>query len=250
MSELPSDSPGWVRVLAGVFVLWQLVFLVTANFTNFLEGEGRLNDPQSRPVNVMLNLQRLMHTWSDATLQRESWGLFRAVPTKSVFPAVELTWSDSLHREEKVLLRSFEEPDDPEHFLQLNPLHDRLHNHEAWLTLIYDAWEERAAIADSAQREESLRDLIRAWYRPLWAYLQWRIEQHRLEHPAAPTPTEAILLWRMYPTPSPGEPGPPGAPIRREVARWRAGRQLDSAGIPLEVFDPQGKCYIEVTPQR
>jgi hypothetical protein len=250
MNEPQSKTPRWVRVLVGVFVVWQLVFLMTVNLTNFLEEEGRLKDRQSRSVNLMLNVQRLMHFWSDSTLQREYWGLFREIPKQSRFPAVELAWREPQQGEPTLLLRSFEEPDNPGNFLMLNPLTDRLHNHEVSLELIFDAWETRAAIVEPDQREKALAELIRVWYRPLWAYMQRRIEQHRLSHPNMPAPTEAILLWRVYPALAPGEDGPPKGPIRREVVRWRASRPVDPESIPLEVYDPQGNRYIEVIPQR
>jgi hypothetical protein len=72
----------------------------------------------------MLDLQRLTHAWSHATLQREYWGLFRTPPTKSIFPAVEVAWNEvtsSGPTRRRLLLRSFEEPDDPIRGLMLNP---------------------------------------------------------------------------------------------------------------------------------
>lgn len=248
MSEPRSETPRWVRWLVGVFIVWQLVFLVTSNLANFLEEDGRLNDRQSASVQAMLNLQRGMQAWSHATLQREYWGVFRSPPTQSVFPAVEVTWSEPYQGQTTLLLRSFEEPDDPTRFLMLNPLNDRLHNYETWLP--FADWEKRAAIGDAVQREEALRELIHEWRRPLWAYMQWRIEPYRLSHPNMPAPAEVVLLWHVYLAPTPSEDGPPSGPIRRDLVRWQASRQVDPNDVRLEVYDPPAKRYFEAKSQR
>jgi hypothetical protein len=236
-----------LQVLLGLFVVGQLVFLPTANVTTFLDAQGSLTEG---PASKLQPVHRLTQAWSGVTLQTEFWSLFAEFPRRSLFPAVEvIPDADAAPAEGPLLLRSHLEPADPAHFFSANVAADRLHNYEAWLTQVFFAWERHTALADPEKRQEALRDFVRVWQGPLLAYMQWRLRQPDV--PSVPS-GEVLLTWRVFETAKPpgtaNESSPPCH--RHEVVRWRPGAKPREGSLPLEVYDPQGRRYLEVTTER
>ncbi len=246
MADPSPERPEWLRVLLGVFVVWQLLFVLGGSAVNFLEGQGLLSDEGRPAIRALVGFRHVTTAWTGLTLQQENWGLFSAFPQRSLFPSVEVRDEASSAAPPTLLLRSRLEPADPAHFFAPNVFADRLHNYEAWLSQVFVGWETRAAIADTTQRHEAFAEFGRAWHKPLLAYMQWRVQ----ELPVAPTAGSVILAWRIYEIPPPPGPASVPAALRKEAFRWRPGAEPSAGMLPLEIYDPQLNQYLEVKRER
>jgi hypothetical protein len=144
-----------------------------------------------------------------------------------------------------VPLGSSFEPDDPAHYLHQPGGADRLFHYEMRLALLYDPWDVKPGEESSeAKQKESLAKLREKW-RPVLAYMRWRLMKYLQEHPDVPLPDEVILLGHYYPTPAPEE-----KPFRRPAAvewplfRWRPTAASQPGTAPIEAFDPLMKKFV------
>lgn len=98
-----------LRVVLGLFIVWQLWFLLLANFVPWAEKAVKEvkqapalahffpkheDEEEERPA-ALRTLVRVTDRWSEATAQPQSWGLFapNVVSTFGI-PVVELRWDD------------------------------------------------------------------------------------------------------------------------------------------------------------
>lgn len=255
------------RVLAvgvGLFATWQFLFLPAANLIDFVPR--RLHGPDLEPINDQYQahgtftrvepLQRaaeytgdVLDFWSEVTGQEQGWSLFApGTPPYSVFPAVEFRFADGTS---DTMLSEFEPADKRNPALRLPLLDNRYFNYEAQFThaVRFAPPEEVAKLyvpaEDAAKVREYFRDLpdtVRAWRKPIRAWLAWRLKEYRAAHPDREMPVEVILKHRYVPTPKPVEPPEWTRPVQeRPYVRWRpANDSFEAYDIVKEQFVPVG----------
>jgi hypothetical protein len=218
------------QVFLGLFVIGQLTFLLSSNGIA-LFARIRESRDLSAPVSAVADVDA---RWSRLTGQPQHWSLFAPqVDTATTFPAVELRWKNRA----PVLLLSDNEPDNALRFFRSGGFRLRCYEDELAvpqllppdmiLDDVVDRW--RADIAAAVRRN----------WRPMRAFLRWRLMTYQREHPDVPPPDEVRLLARAYRIPEPGEDlGKPPRLEQRPVARWRP-RSADSPDyLPIEAYNP------------
>jgi hypothetical protein len=242
------------QVLLGVFILWQLIFLLTANCFSLLpREESRAELPPRQPDDkleqapgtarrVVDFLAGITRRWADVTGQYQGWALYAPnVPVQATFVAVELRWDDERPGKadgSNVVLLSEIEPADP--YSYFRPLGSfRVSAYEANLGLVMWTWARDLAKPEPEVWQRRLADAVRQKGKAMLAYLRWRLQSFQHEHPQWPAPTQVILLARIYPTPPPGrQPWHWDARIDQPVARWRPGAEVAPGYLPLESYNP------------
>src|SRR5262245_38670758 len=102
-----------LQVLLGIFILWQLCFLLSSNFA-FLLGKSKTHDIVD-DVNAH---------WEQVTGMWQGWAQFTGnIVRQAVYPVFELRWEGG--HSVRITACAAVEPEDPEHFLRL-PVHARL----------------------------------------------------------------------------------------------------------------------------
>jgi hypothetical protein len=108
---MASQSPSTKQVFLGVFIVGQLLFLVSANLISFLKHARTNTFPEVRPTLEALapgweeakghlwspleHLEKTDAMWAQATGQFQSWSLFApTIGRECVFPSVELRWDE------------------------------------------------------------------------------------------------------------------------------------------------------------
>jgi hypothetical protein len=105
----PRPTPILARLLLGLFIIWQIVFLFFANILSLLGGvrESWRDQPaveeaapawirgKDRAAGTEKALTRLTNFWSELTGQPQNWSLFAPSVTSVIpFVAVECCWED------------------------------------------------------------------------------------------------------------------------------------------------------------
>jgi hypothetical protein len=238
------------RVLLGLFVSWQLLFLLVSNLL------GTLQDIRPHLVGQLPAVAQVAPAWSNgegsvhAALQRttraarryaeltgqpQDWSLFApAVAHEVPFLAVELRWDDPSGQDRTsalprpVWLLSDNEPPDPNRFLRVGNF--RLRRFEGTIDL----------------------EKVAPDWRAILAYLRWRWDRVRSERPDWPVPKQVILCVRTYHIPPPPGPRPwtwiwepPDAdrPQSQPVARWQPGAAPDPSYLPIEKYDADSRTF-------
>jgi len=257
MDSLSSQQPTWGQVLLGWFVAGQLLFLTLANIVFLIPAPtpsaDEPNQTNSRPVLELAATTRyLIQFWENATLQRQSWGLFPQIPNRSTFPAVRLVWKNKSQpgQDSSRTIRSIFEPDDPSHYFLPNFWDDRLYNYDAWLSLIYDAglhWDEQTVLQEPKEYQRFRAGRARDWWKPMRAYMQWRWHNVRAESDARAEPDEMVLFFRVYTTlPVETASGHELGPAERNLARWLPQARVGADELPLQVYDPHRRIFVPV----
>jgi hypothetical protein len=229
----------------GLFVVWQLVFLLVINLFNFAPwAPARVDewDPLEVSTSPLSWVGAATRGWSGLTLQREHWGMFQAPPPYSAFPTVQArTWTFD---ERPLLLRSPFEPDDPYQYWFADLFADRVTNYELWLAVIYVPWDEATLNEEPAQYQEAREFRVRAYSKPLLAYVQWRTRRTGHSGPQG----EAVFGYRVYQTPRPGsQPWQWTGPLDRPLVRFHTGQPADQS--PLKVYDPRTRRFTAIPAQ-
>jgi hypothetical protein len=206
------------RVLVGLFVLGQAVFLLAAN-------AGALPGVSPETVSAV---NSLTGPWADLTGQSQSWRLFAPDVADCVpFVTLDLRW----HDRPPWRLPALNEPADPRHFFRLGNF--RIRRAESALD-VAPAQCQGFEPSGAAWRATLQGEV--AWKQAYAiAYLGWRLAAFRREHPDLPPPAEVVLSMHFYRIPPP--PGP--EPWDWDdlgvlpVARWRPG------SAALDVYDPR-----------
>jgi hypothetical protein len=245
-------------VLLGLFIVWQLVFIVTANLLEFFPHRVHQSDEltglrelppdaaKSRPAIHLL--AAVTDRWAQLTGQCQMWSLFAPeFPPQATFPVVELCWDDPASGLAPVrLLSSFEPADAASYFRPLSS-DDRLFHYEVYLGLGLCYWDESAATSETEAEawRKHFRDVARRQWKSMRAYLRWRTAQFLKQHPDLPPPDEARLLIRIYPTPPPGAAPEDRSPPRDQpMARWRCAENGPPGLLPLEAYEPFSRRYV------
>lgn len=245
--------PRLSQVLLGVFILWQLFFVLALNYTQIMLGpadQPLVRLPDEGPPGLVERaadlVRRVTQHWAQLTGQYQSWWLFAFAPHDSNFPLVELRWDDLARA--PVRLHAFQEPTDPAAYFRAPNGGDRLFHYEMNVEITYKPW---SRDPDKPVTDFDLgRWLERARHRwpAVCAYLRWRLELWQQENPGTPPPTEIRLYSRSYPTPPPGTtPWQRAAPKDRPIFRWRPGVPPAPGCAPLDVFDPRKNDFVPLT---
>jgi hypothetical protein len=235
----------------GLFVVWQITFLIGSNVLRLAEDvrchlrevpvfgpefpEWVCEDEHVPPA--WWTLQRVPRRWSELTAQPQNWALF--APTVShhvVFHLVELRWDDE--RLPPLRLPSDNEPADRRHFLRHG--HFRLRRYESNIELVLTTGDRpREEVTDHwrARIEAKLRDEGDSWH----AYLRWRLAAFQRRHPGLPMPQQVILFMRTHAIPPPPGPRPwdwqePCDPL--PVVRWLPWAEPGPEYYLLEMYNP------------
>jgi hypothetical protein len=211
----------WQR-LVGLFVLWQVVFIVV---TNCLELVPRKIRPQVS----------LFEKWSDLTGQRQGWGFFTPhAPRQSAFLKVELRWPDRVEE-----LYSQFEPADPYRYFQPLLVSDRLYNVEWKIAILQEYWTEERLAANPEIWRQYMAWAIRLGGNAVHSYLHLRLRHFQSAHPEMPAPQQVILYTRLYEMPPPGsEPWVCPTPVERPIVSWQPGATAAGGRWPLQLYDP------------
>jgi hypothetical protein len=247
----------------GLFVCWQLFFLPVSNYLGMVPHgapeEEELSDSRcvpgpsdgGGPIQHTVDLAAKVTTaWAQLTGQQQAWWLFAPTfPEEATFPVVELRWDEdgSPNPIQPVRLRSTLEPADPREYLRLPGSFDRLFHYEVRLGLIYLYGHERTFHADPESWRRLLADRVRRQWRSMRAYLRWRVQQFRHEHPELPLPRQAILLIGIYRTPATGQtPLVWQGPVDEPLARWLPQAIPQEGCLPVEAYDPVTRGFVSL----
>jgi hypothetical protein len=261
MDTLPPRRPTVAQVLLGGFIIWQVIFLVVANvvvlFPHGQPDEGEVTDLRRTPETpgsgglaqtVVNGVADLTDEWTFLTGQVQAWWLFAPdFPTQSAFPTVELRWDGSSESRPPVRLYSVLEPENPQSYFRPPGSRDRQFHYEMRLGLIPVVWDEELIARYPDIWRQSLQTHVRRQCKSMCAYLDWRVEQYRHEHPDVPAPTEVILLFRVYVTPNSDQQQIAWhGPIEQPVARWQRCMVPSPRYLPLQWYDPAVRQFVDL----
>jgi hypothetical protein len=264
MEAAALQRPTVLQVILGLFISWQLFFLLAANYLAFLPHghpeEGELSDSRSAPdetggtgtIQKAINLAAAVtDAWAHLTGQTQAWWLFAPdVPKMATFPVVELRWDDdsclaqpvghvSNVPPHPVRLQTTIEPNDPYLYFRTFSSFERLFHYEVRLGLILANWNEQTFAEHPESWRTVIKERVRRQWRSIRAYLRWKMHQFQQEHPEMPMAKQAILWIRMYPIPEPEHPSSMWwRPVERPLARWWIDLLPPPGELPIEVFDP------------
>jgi hypothetical protein len=215
------------QVVLGLLIAWQLVFMLGASFLSFWSS----CHPDLNPG--MATAAEATDHWAALTGQWQGWSLYGPnVPTQSAFIGVELHWDN-----EKVLLGSATEPSDVRNYFR--PFgSSRLAIYESSLGLVLWGWDADAATQEPAVWSQRLTDHVRQEWRPIHAYLRWRLEGFQRDHPDTALPTHVVLIGHIYRIPPPDqEPWSWSGPLELPLARWRPDTTCPANQLPIEPYN-------------
>jgi len=221
------------RVLLGLFVLWQMVFLPAYNALDRAEAirkdlaeerdrDGRLwrlvrRVPGLEPLveewlnkganhedkgtigNLLRKPRRVVQWWAEKTGQEQGWGLFAPdVVGYSAFPSLELRWDDPEQRHashEPVVLSSDNLPRDRRRYLRFGGF--RLRRIDS-----------RFEVNTTKLSEQQIIEMVSEDYTTVLAFMRWRLARFQREHPDLPSPVQIILRVQTFGIPDPPGPRP------------------------------------------
>jgi hypothetical protein len=232
---------------------------------NWVEGEGSVYRLQQF---VADGTER----WAELTGQPQIWAMFAPnVTDHVVFPAVELRWDEewmplafasrrlaplaAAHpgeaaaftaavtltppppRPAPLVILSDNEPPDRQHFFKMGLF--RLRRYEGNLD-VFRSLDGQPFEAESDRWRTWIEEGVKEEWGPMKAYLRYRLTAFCRERPELPTPTQVILVARIYRIPAPPGPRPwdwefLGA---HRVARWQPWQEEKPADLPLEIYNP------------
>jgi hypothetical protein len=213
--------------LLGLLITWQLVFMLGGSFLAFWSS------CHPGPNRVTAAMAGVTDHWAALTGQWQGWSLYGpSVPTQSAFVVVELRWDHATVR-----LGTDTEPQDVHNYFR--PFgSSRLAIYESYLGLVLWGWDVEAAARESEVWNERLAEHVAKEWKPIHAYLRWRLEAFQRDHPDAPPPTELVLLGHIYRIPPPGpEPFSWSGPLELPLARWRPRTSSLTQQLPIETYN-------------
>jgi hypothetical protein len=259
--DTPAPRPTLRQVLLGLFVVWQLIFLLGANVLEFIPHRPVERDELTdfRESNHLSSQSRGLlgwvaaptDLWAEATGQYQVWWLFAPhVPTQATFLAVDLRWDDdsalapvaSSATPAPVRLLSDLEPADPAVYFRWPGSRERQFHYEVRLALHYLFWDEQEAASQIEDWKPFIRCRVTRQWRSLRAYLRWQLQAFQREHPELPSPRQAVLSVRLYHIPPAGQRLPIG-PVEVPLARWWIHEDGPADCLPIEVYDPFARRF-------
>jgi hypothetical protein len=268
----------WIaRVLLGLFVVWQLAFLVGLNFCEVTrhyvgsvneaaEAFPSLLDPDSPAAKRLAKLEQVFTRWSELTEQRQKWSLFAPNVWENVpFVAVEFRWDEepangraaaglvgglagpgplpttavwaATAPRPPVILLSDNEPRDVRRYFRVGLF--RLRRFEGNFDVNLQGETDKTVEDMHDVWRPKIRGLVHNEGIAIRAYLEWRWRQYEADHPDVETPRQVVLHLRTYRIPAPSESEPLGweGPEDVPLARWRPHFSYAENALPVEVHD-------------
>ncbi|MGD9645378.1 MAG: hypothetical protein AB7U73_06675 [Pirellulales bacterium] len=244
----------------GLFVVWQLVFLLAANLAGVFQGlppemvryefaDGAWRDSLDRTaalpngtsaaVDSSSGLRWLTDRWGEGTGQWQGWAMFAPeVPTSSYFLTTTLRWNDdaSTSTPREIVLRSPCEPDDPKRYWIPALTTARRYNFEWRLALAIEIYQARQRAdhsgGDTAKSDAQLREWIARQAEPLRAYARVRLTEWLAEHAEAQPPDEVVLSVGEFRR---VDDGPAWQALPRQpIVRWRPTQAIGDDPAPAQ----------------
>lgn len=260
MDKPTQSRPTLAQVGLGLFILWQIIFMISANLLGMIPHgrpeEDELSDYRVTAIETADRghaqravdaLAEVTDCWGQGTGQMQAWWLFAPTfPLQATFPLVELSWDDG--QTPPVRLATFDEPENPYAYFRPLGSGDRLFHYEVRLGLLFTTWSPESFAKLGPQWRDGIAQRIRRQWKSMQAYIRWRTNQFEHEHPELPPPSQAILRLRVFRSPSVDEKPPTWAPPAEVcVARWRIGVTPAPGMLPLEMCDPVTGQFVPVS---
>jgi hypothetical protein len=217
-------------VLLGVFIVWQLWYLVTANL-------GELFDASPVRDAILIADQR----WAEAACQFQGWRQYSpSIAKQSVFLAVEFRGKEPGKGIES---RSILEPDDALRFFQ-TPANARQSFYESSLNWQMWGWNTKTIAAEPERYRRQMAAHLRGCWRSLRAYLQWQLRDYRKTFDP---PWEMVARVRIYAMPpADRQPWTWASPEDLPIARWRPDWAPPKGMLPIEMWDPVTGTFVPI----
>jgi hypothetical protein len=283
MSKLRRAGFWIARVLAGLFVLWQLIFLFGLNFCevgrHYLDsypdlegGWPGLADEESPLRRRVASFERVLTRWSELTNQTQSWSLFAPNVWSNIpFVAVEFRWDEEpsnacaaagligvlagpdpfagaawyarAEPRPPAYLLSDNEPPDIARYFKVGRF--RLRRYEGSLDVNLAREPDKPVEDNQDKWRQSIMQKVRGEAATIRAYLQWRWGVYQASQAERETPKQIILHLRVYRIPPPPGPRPWTweGPEQFPLARWRPHVAPVPGVPPVEVYDLIAQRY-------
>jgi hypothetical protein len=136
-----------------------------------------------------------------------------------------------------VLLLSDNEPHDVTRYLRFG--YFRLRRFESNIDVGFTIDTDKSAEEMQDRWRQNVFKKVKDQALAMRAYLEWRVNRYRDEHPEAAMPRQAILHIRVYVIPEPPRPHDwkVAGPEDHVIARWRPHFAYADESHPLEVYD-------------
>src|SRR5216684_3308202 len=175
------------RLLLGLFVIWQLLFLFTSNLLPLIpHGRQELDEltydislhgqaTSIEPIQQAIEgISLVSDRWMEATGQLQGWSLFAPIfPPQAGFVAVEFRWNDGSHDR----VHSRFEPSDPLHYARPPGTDSRLFNYESRFVILPAFWPESKLGPDGEPGQlewsQAITERARVQWKSMHAYLRW-----------------------------------------------------------------------------
>ena len=262
---------------AGLFVVWQLVFVLAANLVGILRGvppevvryemaDGAWRESLDRtaaqpkatsdPSAASAGIVWFSDRWSEVTGQWQGWAMFAPnVPTSSYFLATTLRWNGAApwRAPREIVLPSPFEPADPNSYFIPALATSRRFNFEWRLALGIEICKSREQAerrgGETTQFDTQLREWMARQAEPLRAYARVRMHEWSADHPAAPAADEVVLSVGEYRRIDAAATWTWQALPRRLLLRWRPSattgtRAVRPAVYELDWYDPSTDSFV------
>jgi hypothetical protein len=241
MPRTSRSRPTFWQILLGLFVAWQLLFLLAGNAARILPAILPSHEEPNHLNELVSSVSAVTEGWMQLTGQSQGWRLFApTVPTRALFVTVELSGPGDAR-----VMASFFEPAPAGHFFHQPGSGDRLWHMEKNLAWPFVAWDADAVAQRPGEWRQYLEDSIRHQWRAYRGFLAWRLRKFHEEHPEEPA-AEALYLQVQVFTPSAGTEQPASRQITVLVLRWRPGHEPPPGCLPLEMHK-RGRWYYLTT---
>jgi hypothetical protein len=260
------------RILLGLFVLWQVVFLIASlaikieatwhdrvashlpylneHYPEYVKGDNAVH--QSLTKMDAKGLRR----YAQATAQVQQWRLFApGVSDDFSFAELEVRWDDdhfppdtvNTHALEPLFLPGVNEPEDVNSFFRYKNF--RMRRYEMHISPS-PSGRDGAFNPRTYTWTDQIAEAIRDNGGNMAAYLRWRWREYQRQHPdlSLPQPTQVILHVRGYGIPNPPGPSPWRFDEygRHPVARWLPWKGDQTGVRALERYNPMTDSYESV----
>jgi hypothetical protein len=278
-ADLPPDSkpPSPRQVLLGLFILFQLAFLLFANLLSFVKSiPENAPDKPGKLLNRVApqfvdglghgwqwgeQLENNLKRWWELTGQDQEWALFAPVVGKNAgLPCLLLLWDEmpfeaagipeglfivdaknGFHMRHELLATKMQL------LLSENEPRDtndyfrigkcRLRRYETPFYVNSQAQAKETPADTSSRMTRSSLYLANEYRELTLAYLQWRMNAWQREHSHEPAPKQVLLCERSYRIHDPDEPPGWDGPSLVPLIRWRPALDRPDEFRSLETFD-------------
>lgn len=242
------------KVVLGLFVVSQVLYMLGSNALGFLKDAGKLRPTlgllRSDGDGALDAVYGALKHWGDLTGQPQGWSLFAPdVARSSRFPQLELRWEPlpdgqaAADVRAPVVLPPEGEPEDVARYFRPGGFRYRYWMRNLNVPLWEDEGEPEEAIAVRWQR--SIRKKIMEDRDTFRVFMAWRWRKFHESHPDVPPPTQMILRMRRYDIPPPHQvPWGWKDAVVIPVARGRLDQGFAPDKIRIEMFDPVTRRFI------